>query len=96
VIGVAVANPVYMGADDLMEKKHATAWLRQEASVQGVTVERHVVRGNPVKVLASMASEDRLLVVSMPPRPVGRFSPGIAVWAASRGSGSVLFVPTER
>jgi Trk K+ transport system NAD-binding subunit len=96
VIGVAVANPVYMGADDLMEKKHATAWLRQEASVQGVTVERHVVRGNPVKVLASMMSENRLLVVSMPPRPIGRFNPGIAVWAASRGSGSVLFVPTER
>jgi trk/ktr system potassium uptake protein len=93
VIGVAVANPVYMGADDLMEKKHATAWLRQEASVQDVDVERHVVRGNPVKVLAAMTTPDRLLVVSMPPMPIKRINPGIAVWAGSRGEGSVLFVP---
>ena len=93
VVGVAVANPLYMGSDDLMEKKHATAWLRQEASVQDVDVERHVVRGNPVKVLADVTTADRMLVVSMPSIPVGRFSPGIAVWAASRGEGSVLFVP---
>ena len=93
VVGVAVANPLYMGSDDLMEKKHATAWLRQEASVQDVDVERHVVRGNPVKVLAEVTAADRMLVISMPPLPVGRFNPGIGVWAASRGSGSVLFVP---
>ncbi len=95
VIGVAVANPSFMGTDDLMEKKHATAWLRQEASVQGVDVERHVVRGNPVKVLAGITTEDRLLVLSMPDLPVGRLTPGTAVWAASRAEGSVLFVPTE-
>lgn len=93
VIGVAVANPVYMGSDDLMEKKHATAWLRQEAAVQDVDVERHVVRGNPIKVLGAMNERDRLLVMSMPPKPVGRFNPGVAVWAAARGEGSVLFVP---
>lgn len=93
VVGVAVANPLYMGSDDLMEKKHATAWLRQEASVQDVDVERHVVRGNPVKVLAEVTTPSRLLVVSMPTMPIGRLSPGIAVWAASRGEGSVLFVP---
>lgn len=94
VIGVAVANPIYMGNDDLMDKRRATAWLRQEASVQDVDVERHVVRGNPVKVLAEVTEADRLLVVSMPSLPVGRFNPGIGVWAASRSEGSVLFVPS--
>jgi hypothetical protein len=82
-----------MGADDLMEKKHATAWLRQEASVQDVDVERHVVRGNPVKVISDVNESGRLLVVSMPERPIGRTNPGTAVWAASRSEGSVLFVP---
>lgn len=93
VIGVAVANPSFMGTDDLMEKKHATAWLRQEASVQAVEVERHVVRGNPVKVIGNVNESGRLLVVSMPELPVSRFNPGTAVWAASRSLGSVLFVP---
>ena len=95
VVGVAVANPVFMGADDLLEKKHATAWLRQEASVQDVEVERHVVRGNPVRVIADVTTEQRLLVVSMPTLPVGRVNPGTGVWAAARGDGSVLFVPAE-
>ena len=93
VIGVAVANPSFMGTDDLMEKKHATAWLRQEASVQDVEVERHVVRGNPVKVIGEVNESGRLLVVSMPELPVSGFNPGAAVWAASRSHGSVLFVP---
>ena len=95
VVGVAVANPVFMGADDLLEKKHATAWLRQEASVQDVDVERHVVRGNPVRVIADVTSSDRLLVVSMPALPIGRVNPGTGVWAAARSDGSVLFVPAE-
>ncbi len=95
VIGVAVASPVFMGRDDLKEKRAATAWLRREAAVQDVEVERHVVRGNPVKVLASVTRPDTLLVVSMPPIPVSRFNPGLAVWAAARGEGSVLFVPVS-
>jgi Trk K+ transport system NAD-binding subunit len=95
VIGVAVANPVFMGGDDLMQKRNATAWLRREASVQEVEVERHVVRGNPVKVLAEMTRPDSLLVVSMPKGTISRVRPGIGVWAASRGEGSVLFVPSE-
>ncbi|MCZ7533454.1 MAG: NAD-binding protein [Acidimicrobiia bacterium] len=93
VIGVAVANPTFMGKDDLMTKKRATAWLRREASVQDVHVERHVVRGNPVRVIKSVMAPDRLLVVSMPNGRVGRWNPGIAIWAASQGEGSVLFVP---
>ncbi len=93
VIGVAVANPTFMGKDDLMEKRKATAWLRREASVQDVPVERHVVRGNPVRVIAEVTDANRLLVVSMPEGHVGRWRPGTAVWAASRGEGSVLFVP---
>ncbi len=95
VIGVAVASPVFMGRDDLKEKRAATAWLRREAAVQDVEVERHVVRGNPVKVLASVTRPDTLLVVSMPRIPVSRFNPGTAVWAAARGEGSVLFVPVS-
>lgn len=95
VIGVAVASPVFMGADDLAHMRDATAWLRREASVQDVDVERHVVRGNPVKVLAGFCGEDSLLVVSMPNGTVSRFRPGTAVWAASRGNGSVLFVPND-
>lgn len=95
VIGVAVASPVFMGADDLMEKRNATAWLRREASVQDVHVERHVVRGNPVKILAEMTRSRSLLVVSMPKGRVSMVRPGTAVWAASRGEGSVLFVPAE-
>lgn len=95
VVGVAVANPVFMGGDDLMQKRSATAWLRREASVQDVDVERHVVRGNPVKVLAGATHADSLLVVSMPSNSISRFRPGIGVWAASRSDGSVLFVPPE-
>ncbi len=95
VVGVAVANPVFMGTDDLKEKRSATAWLRREAAVQEVDVERHVVRGNPIKVLAQMTAPDTLLVVSMPSTPVSKFNPGIAVWAAARGEGSVLFVPVS-
>lgn len=93
VLGVAVANPLFMGTDDLMDKRGATAWLRREAAVQQVDVERHVVRGNPVKVLSDSTASDSLLVVSMPASPVSRIRPGIAVWAAARGEGSVLFVP---
>lgn len=93
VIGVAVANPTFMGTDDLMDKRKATAWLRREASVQDVPVERHVVRGNPVRVIADVTEADRLLVVSMPQGHVGRWRPGTAVWAAAQGDGSVLFVP---
>jgi len=95
VIGVAVANPVFMGSDDLMDKRAATAWLRREASVQDVHVERHVVRGNPVKVLSEVTRSRSLLVVSMPKGRVGTIRPGTAVWAASRAEGSVLFVPAE-
>jgi Trk K+ transport system NAD-binding subunit len=95
VIGVAVANPVFMGGDDLMQKRSATAWLRREASVQDVDVERHVVRGNPVKVLSGATHTDSLLVISMPTTVVSRLRPGIGVWTASRSNGSVLFVPSE-
>jgi len=93
VIGVAVASPTFMGTDDLMEKRNATSWLRREASVQDVDVERHVVRGNPVRVIAEVTGPDKLLVVSMPTGRISPWSPGIAVWAASRAEGSVLFVP---
>lgn len=94
VVGVAVANPLFMGSDDLKQMRDATAWLRREASVQDVDVERHVVRGNLIKVLAEANTTDSLLVVAMPQGRLSRIRPGTAVWAASRGSGSVLFVPS--
>ncbi len=93
VLGVAVANPLFMGSDDLKQMKDATAWLRSEAAVQNVDVERHVVRGNLVKVLAEVSTPDSLLIVSMPRGRLSRIRPGTSVWAASRGQGSVLFVP---
>ena len=46
-----------------------------------------------MKVIGDVNESGRLLVVSMPELPVSRFNPGAAVWAASRGHGSVLFVP---
>lgn len=94
VVGVAVANPLFMGSDDLSQMRDATAWLGREASVQDVEVERHVVRGNLVKVLAEVSKPESLLVVSMPKGRLSRIRPGTAVWAASRGRGSILFVPT--
>ena len=38
-----------------------------------------MVRGNPVRVIADVTTEQRLLVVSMPTLPVGRVNPGTGV-----------------
>ena len=93
LIGVAVASPTFMGADDMIERRAATAWLHREAAVQEVESTSEVARGNPVKVIAGTTAQDTLLVLSMPALPLNTVRPGIGVWAAARSRGSVLFVP---
>lgn len=94
LIGVSVASPTFMGTDDMMERRAATAWLHREAAVHEVESSSEVVRGNPVKVIAATTAPDTLLVVSMPSFPMNTIRPGIGVWAAARARGSVLFVPS--
>lgn len=93
LIGVSVASPTFMGKDDMIDRRAATAWLQREAAVQEVDSSSEVVRGNPVKVIAGTTAADTLLVLSMPALPIGRIRPGMGVWAAARARGSVLFVP---
>jgi Trk K+ transport system NAD-binding subunit len=95
LVGVSVASPTFMGSDDMIERRAATSWLHREAAVQEVESTSEVVRGNPVKVIASMTAQDTLLVVSMPTLPMNTIRPGTGVWAAARANGSVLFVPQE-
>jgi len=94
LIGVSVASPTFMGTDDMMERRAATAWLHREAAVHEVESSSEVVRGNPVKVIAATTAPDTLLVLSMPLLPMSTIRPGIGVWAAARARGSVLFVPS--
>lgn len=94
LIGVSVASPTFMGTDDMMERRAATAWLHREAAVHEVESSSEVVRGNPVKVIAATTAPDTLLVLSMPPSPMNTIRPGIGVWAAARARGSVLFIPS--
>jgi Trk K+ transport system NAD-binding subunit len=93
LIGVSVASPTFMGTDDMIERRAATAWLHREAAVHEVESTSEVVRGNPVKVISGMTAHDTLLVLSMPTLPMSTIRPGIGVWAAARARGSVLFVP---
>jgi Trk K+ transport system NAD-binding subunit len=94
LIGVSVASPTFMGKDDMVERRAATAWLHREAAVHDVESLSEVVRGNPVKVIEGKTAADTLLVLSMPEFPVNKIRPGIGIWAAARGKGSVLFVPS--
>jgi len=94
LVGVSVASPTFMGTDDIIERRAATAWLHREAAVQEVESTSEVVRGNPVKVIAATTAPHTLLVLSMPTLPMNTVRPGIGVWAAARGRGSVLFVPS--
>jgi Trk K+ transport system NAD-binding subunit len=94
LIGISVASPTFMGTDDMIERRAATAWLHREAAVQEVESTSEVVRGNPVKMIAATTAQDTLLVLSMPTFPMNTIRPGIGVWAAARARGSVLFVPS--
>jgi len=93
LVGIAVASPTFMGSDDMIERRAGTAWLHREAAVHEVESGNVVVRGNPVKVIASATATDTLLVLPMPEPPFSRIRPGTGVWAAALSEGSVLFVP---
>ncbi|MEN8238675.1 MAG: NAD-binding protein [Actinomycetota bacterium] len=92
--GVSVASPTFMGSDDMVERRAATAWLHREAAVHDVDSSSETVRGNPVKAISAATAHDTLLVLSMPTFPMSRVRPGTGVWAAARAKGSVLFVPS--
>jgi Trk K+ transport system NAD-binding subunit len=93
LLGISIASPTFMGTDDMLDRRAATAWLHREAAVQEVESSSEVVRGNPVKLIAGTTDTDTLLVLSMPEVPMNKIRPGTGVWAAARAKGSVLFVP---
>ncbi len=98
VHGVAVVAPAFAGgsAAALEDARRATAWLREEAAVQGVDVRRHLRRGNPIRVMEEIATEDGLLVIGMPETPVSPWRLGVASQLVRRAECSVLVVPAER
>jgi len=98
VHGVAVVAPVFAGGSSaaLEDARRATAWLREEAAVQGVDVRRYLRRGNPIRVMEEMATGDGLLVIGMPDLPVSPWRLGVASHLVRRADCSVLLVPAER
>lgn len=97
LVGVAAVAPAFVATrtDTLEEANLAMAWLREEAAVHGLDVERRVHQGNPVRVMADQVGPTSLLVVGAPPLPAGVFRLGIAGLAAARVPASVLLVPTR-
>ena len=94
LIGVGVVPPIFVtGTDEIGEARAAAAWLREEASVQGVGVRRKIRRGNPVKVMEELVSANDLLVLPMPTLPLSLRRIGIATYMLGRVGGSLLVVP---
>ena len=94
--GIAAVAPAFVATrtDTLEEARLAMAWLREEAAVHGLTVDRKVRRGNPVRVIAGLTSASSLLVMAAPEPPVGALTLGISGLVAARVPSSVLLVPT--
>jgi Trk K+ transport system NAD-binding subunit len=94
--GIAAVAPAFVATrtDTLEEAQLAMAWLREEAAVHGVTVNRKVRQGNPVRVIAGLASAASLLVMGAPEPPIRGLSLGISGLVAARVEASVLLVPT--
>ena len=97
LVAVAAVAPNFVATtvDTLEEANLAVAWLREEAAVHGLNVERRVRQGNPVRVIAAEVGPDTLLVMGSPQRPVGPLSMGVAALAATRVAGSSLLVPSR-
>lgn len=93
LVGVAVVAPSFVGDDDLEDARESAAWLRQEAAVQGVQVQRRVRQGNPVRIVEESAHGASLVVLGMPGLPLRAFRPGISGHLARRLDTSVLLVP---
>ena len=95
--GLAAVAPAFVATrtDTVEAANAAMAWLEEEAAVHGVTVDRRVRQGNPVRVMAGFVSTSSLLVVGAPDPPVRGLTLGIAGLVAARVPASVLLVPTE-
>lgn len=97
LIGLAVVDPAFVageGAADAAQQD--LGWLLEEASVQGVEVERRSDRGNPVRAFLQAEEESQadLVVLGISPRP-RRFEMRIADHLAGRSTRSVLIVPSQ-
>ena len=94
VTGVAVIPPVFLvGEDRSEEAKRALARLREDASVQHVTVRRRLRQGNPVRVIEEVTDGANLLVVGSPGKRPSLLRPGIDGHLIARIGCSVLVVP---
>ncbi|NNF65164.1 MAG: hypothetical protein HKN07_13025 [Acidimicrobiia bacterium] len=93
--GVAVVPPPFVVSEnEIDEARQAVAWLREEAAVQGVSVRRKLRRGNPVRVMAELASVASLVVLAMPDS-AEFFRPGITGHLLRRLDASMLLVPVS-
>jgi len=94
VTGVSAVSPAFVGSGDSVDDaRRASAWLREEAAVQGVAVSRRLRRGNPVRILEEFSVSASLLVIAMPRLPLNPFVPGITGHLIPRVASSVLVVP---
>ncbi len=92
--GVGVVPPTFVtGVDEIGEARAAAAWLREEASVQGVPVHRKIRRGNPVRVIEDLVGPEDLVVLPMPAIPVRLSRSAIAVYLLGRIPAPLLIVP---
>jgi trk system potassium uptake protein len=96
VLGVAAVSPTFVGREgEAIAARRASTWLREEAAVQGVHANRHVRRGNPVRILAETADESGILVLAMPESKVTYLRPGLAAYVVRAARSSVLLVPEQ-
>jgi hypothetical protein len=94
LVGISAVPAAFVsGPEAVEEARVAAAWLREEAAVQGVHVQRRIRRGNPVRVIEDLADEKSLLVLSMPDLPMAPWRLGITGHLIHRVAGSVLLVP---
>jgi hypothetical protein len=94
LVGVSVVAAAFVsGQEAVDDARESTAWLREEAAVQGVQVHRRVRRGNPVRVIVDLAGASSLLVISLPARGITALRPDVAGHLLGRVGASVLLVP---
>jgi Trk K+ transport system NAD-binding subunit len=94
LVGVSVVAASFVsGPEAIDDARESTAWLREEAAVQGVQVHRRVRRGNPVRVITELAGASSVLVISLPARGISTLRPDVAGHLLGRVGASVLLVP---
>ena len=92
--GVSVVGPTFAtGVDTMADARASSAWLREEAAVQSVSVRRRIRRGNPVRVIEDLASDAELVVLAMPNLPARWYRPGVAGYLGEHLESSILLVP---